>query len=262
MTLLFGCFVSCNDIAACDLFIDRLGEGMNSGGVGEIVIDVEACCKILIDAGWFESALKLCKKKRMHYVCMDVYIIHLKDLNGAIRYFEILEDSEFVFGILKEWGDVLMEIEGEKVLNVSEKYFMDPKVFLKHIDDVLVVFLVEMEVCVKLIVFLLQVHYGVLIIGVNLSVQSLDQIRILELLTHTLFHLYVLLNRSDEALNLLKDPNTKFNSYTILVTCADTKFKSGTTFIYQKEKMYRELVEIYMEESSFTHLFECLQNIE
>ncbi|KAG8192364.1 hypothetical protein JTE90_029095 [Oedothorax gibbosus] len=238
-TLLLNCYTKLKDISKLDEFImtkDR-----------DIHFDVETAMKVCRQAGYYEHALYLAKHHDQHDWYLKILLEDLKEFDKALKYISKL-DFEAAEGNMKAYGKVLMTEVPEETTQLlkrlctdydpsqlpSEKKSSNPEEFI-HI------FVNNSE---RLLEFLEHM------IKVRPTSSSLVYNTYLELClkayskeTDTLLRK----NTEIKIIDMLKNSDASYSINQSLVLCQMSDFKSGILHLYEKAKLYQQILFYHIE---------------
>uniref|UniRef100_A0A8C8DT21 VPS11 core subunit of CORVET and HOPS complexes n=1 Tax=Oryzias sinensis TaxID=183150 RepID=A0A8C8DT21_9TELE len=243
-TLLLNCYTKLKDSSKLEEFI--------KSSETEVCFDVEIAIKVLRQAGYHRPAVYLAEKHKHHEWYMKIQLEDLKNYQEGLHYIGCLpfEQAE---SNMKRYGKTLMHHvpEGTTLLlkNICTNYYptgeanseefipifannpRELKAFLEH--------MIKVDPCSP------QGVYDTLL---ELRLQDwaheedLEKKKILQ----------------GEAVSLLKSDNTVFDK--ALVLCQMHNFKEGILYLYEKGKLYQQIMHYHMQNEEYGKVVEVCKH--
>uniref|UniRef100_A0A0N8EAX1 Vacuolar protein sorting-associated protein n=1 Tax=Daphnia magna TaxID=35525 RepID=A0A0N8EAX1_9CRUS len=234
-TLLLNCYTKLRDT-------DRLNQFLNTKDQRS-EFDVETAIRVCRQAGYFEQALRLAEDRGKHEWHLKILLEDLSDYRQALEYIQKLP-PDLAKVNLQEYGNVLLE----ELPDETTKLLLDLCCSKSHNNEVcdpeefLLLFINRNEKLVEFLENVLQVHPN--------SNSSLH---------FALLEQYLLMwtkNTANPELEkkitlLLQNSSVLGAADRALFLCQTHKFRPGILFIFEKTKLYGELLHFYANENNF-----------
>ncbi|ESO93774.1 hypothetical protein LOTGIDRAFT_182193 [Lottia gigantea] len=253
-TLLLNCYTKLKDVSKLDEFImtkDR-----------EIDFDVETAIKVCRQAGYHKHALSLAEKHRKHEWYLKIQLEDIKEYQKGLEYIGKLEFEECEDN-LRKYGKILMTEVPEQTTSLLKILCTDYKPTNKPLvdsysmegghslilkakaEDFIHIFVNN---SIKLTEFLEHM------IAVQPNSSELVYNTLLELYLHDMVHKTEKtsrLAREKKTLELLKNPEARYNIDQALILCQMNNFKAGILYLYEKAHLYQQIIRYHMEQCEY-----------
>ncbi|XP_077990077.1 vacuolar protein sorting-associated protein 11 homolog [Glandiceps talaboti] len=248
-TLLLNCYTKLKDNSKLDEFIMTKDK--------EVDFDVETAIKVCRQAGYYKHALFLAENHGQHDWYLKVQLEDIMEYNKSLKYIGKLEFEE-AENNLKKYGKILMnEVPQEttellKLLCTDykprDKPLVDeaamdgsilPKPLRANAEEFIHIFVNNSS---RLTEFLEHM------IKVQPSCSPMIYNTLLELYLHDLAHDAE--RKADverKTLNLLQNTEAQYDIDQALVLCQMHNFKAGILYLYEKAKIYQQIIRYHME---------------
>eukprot|EP01119_Soliformovum_irregulare_P007415 TRINITY_DN1982_c0_g1_i1.p1 TRINITY_DN1982_c0_g1~~TRINITY_DN1982_c0_g1_i1.p1 ORF type:complete len:907 (-),score=260.18 TRINITY_DN1982_c0_g1_i1:49-2769(-) len=261
-TLLFNCYTKLKDVKKLDQFIKT---------DAELNFEIETAIKACRSAGYFDHALYLAKRHHEHDSYLKILLEDLKGYHEALDYIATLDFFEAEKN-LKKYGKILVTALPEQTTALLMRLCTDyvpvtnsntikqaPKVKAKA-DEFIHIFVAQPRWLTHFLEFIISQH------GATNHIYN------------TLLELYLkdesvptLVPNMDEtpseakpqesqktrlqkALELLADPQAKYDDDHALVLCKMHNFREGLLHLYDKLGLYHEILRYHMENNEYDHV--------
>nr|XP_006822187.1 PREDICTED: vacuolar protein sorting-associated protein 11 homolog [Saccoglossus kowalevskii] len=260
-TLLLNCYTKLKDNSKLDEFIMTKDK--------EVDFDVETAIKVCRQASYYAHALFLAEKHGQHDWYLKIQLEDIKDYTKALNYIGKLEFEEAESN-LKKYGKILMNevphdtTELLKLLctdyRPSDKPLVDPasmdgslppRINKAHAEEFIHIFVNNSS---RLTEFLEHM------VKVQPSCSSLIYNTLLELHLHDVVHEKEIQKRVDierKTLDLLQNTEAQYDIDQALVLCQMHNFKAGMLYLYEKAKLYQQILRYHMEHDEHIHIIDC-----
>ncbi|KAL4227956.1 Vacuolar protein sorting-associated protein 11 [Mactra antiquata] len=256
-TLLLNCYTKLKDDSKLDEFIMHKDRDVDTA---------ETAIKVCRQAGYHKHALFLANKHNLHEWYLKIQLDDIKDYQKALEYIGKL-DFEEAENNLKQYGKMLMSkrpIETTQLLKrLCTDYKPDDRLLVE--DGDLEGTPVRSEVCqaqaeefihifvdnsAKLTEFLEHM------ISVSTNSPSILYNTLIELYLHDVAHMTgaQAKEREEKILKVLKNPEANYDLDQALVLCQMNNFKAGILCLYEKARLYQQILRYYMDHDSYDHV--------
>ena len=272
-TLLLNCYTKLKDVEKLNKFIK--GEDQ----VREHKFDVETAIRVCRAAGYHEHAMYVAKRSGKHELYLKILIEDLSRYNEALEYIRSLEHAQARVTI-KEYGKILVEhkpIETIKLLvrlwnNDESRERNSPLDFLNifiHSPSALMIFLEkcfpdvkETRTQIEINNILLELYLStnlVFLSSQNDANGSMIKVTDIEEDDRS--------ERHKKGISLLKKAWTidmdhpLYDADLALILCEMNNLLEGILFLYEKMKLYKEVIHCYMQEGDREGLIKCCMRL-
>ncbi|XP_022091158.1 vacuolar protein sorting-associated protein 11 homolog isoform X2 [Acanthaster planci] len=259
-TLLLNCYTKLKDNSKLDEFIMTKDK--------EVDFDVETAIKVCRQAGYYKHALFLAEKHSQHDWYLKVQLEDIKDYQKALTYIAKLEFFEAMDN-MKKYGKTLMsEVPRDttdllKILctdyKPSDKPLIDanmltgdvvPKVQKANAEEFIHIFVNNSGQLMEFLEHMVKVQPD----SSHLIYNTL-----LELYLHDMAHEGERRNRLElhrKAMDLLQTSDALYDIDQALVLCQMHNFKQGILFLYEKSKLYQQILHYHMENNEYDQVID------
>jgi hypothetical protein len=258
-TLLLNCYTKRKDVTKLNEFImtkDR-----------EVDFDVETAIRVCRSAGYYEHALFLADKHDQHDWYLRTQLEDIHDYRKALEYIAKLEFDEAEKN-LKKYGKVLIsEVPAETtellktlctdyhptnkpLIDSSELQGAIPHIQRANADEFIHIFVNNSK---KLTEFLEHM------VKVQPNSSTLMYNTLLELYLHDYIHesdSSAKENKGKKTSTLLQNPDAGYDSNQALVLCQMNDFRPGVLYLYEKMKLYQQILQYHMEHNDYACVIE------
>ncbi|XP_070533237.1 vacuolar protein sorting-associated protein 11 homolog [Ptychodera flava] len=250
-TLLLNCYTKLKDNSKLDEFIMTKDK--------EVDFDVETAIKVCRQAGYYKHALFLAEKHSQHDWYLKIQLEDIQDCNKALTYIGKL-DFEEAESNLKKYGKILMNEVPQETTDLlkllctdykpSDKPLVDqvtmdgslpPGILKANAEEFIHIFVNNSS---RLTEFLEHM------IKVQPSCSPLIYNTLLELYLQNLVHEEDTEKKADmgrRTLTLLQNTEAQYDIDQALVLCQMHNFKAGNLYLYEKAKLYQQIIRYHME---------------
>ncbi|KFM62524.1 Vacuolar protein sorting-associated protein 11-like protein, partial [Stegodyphus mimosarum] len=239
-TLLLNCYTKLKDISKLDEFIMTKDH--------EIHFDVETAMKVCRQAGYYKHALYLAEHHDQHEWYLKILLEDLKDYDKALKYIAKL-DFEAAEGNMKAYGKVLMTEVPEQTTQLLKRlctdYNSSESISEKHLssnpEEFIHIFVNNSE---RLLEFLEHM------IKIRPTSSSLVYNTYLELCLKTYGKETDPVAKKKielKIMDMLRNSEASYNINQALVLCQMSDFKSGILHLYEKAKLYQQIIFYHIE---------------
>uniref|UniRef100_A0A4W4G2E4 Vacuolar protein sorting-associated protein 11 homolog n=1 Tax=Electrophorus electricus TaxID=8005 RepID=A0A4W4G2E4_ELEEL len=241
-TLLLNCYTKLKDSSKLEEFI--------KSSESEVHFDVEIAIKVLRQAGYHSHAVFLAEKHAHHEWYLKIQLEDLKNYQEALRYIGRLPFEQAETN-MKHYGKTLMHHVPESTTVLLKKLCTDyqPKNGVPHFIPIfannpreLHAFLEHM---IKVEPFSPQGVYDTLL-----------ELRLQDWAHEQDPEKKEVLQRA--ALSLLRSDNTVFDK--ALVLCQMHSFKEGVLYLYEKGKLYQQIMHYHMQNEEYSKVVEACKH--
>ncbi|XP_074656340.1 vacuolar protein sorting-associated protein 11 homolog [Tubulanus polymorphus] len=262
-TLLLNCYTKLKDDSKLDAFIKTKDR--------EVDFDVETAIKVCRQAGYYEHALYLAETHQQHDWYLKIQLEDIKDYKAALEYIGKLEFDQAEHN-LKTYGKVLMSEVPIQTTELLKRLCTDYRPSNKPIVDETSLHSALGMVIDSSLTARVQKSYADEFIHIFVN----NSERLTEFLEHmvrvqpnspslvytTLIELYLqeITHEKDPSrkttkerklLDLLQNPEAGYDVNQALVLCQMNDFKDGILFMYEKAKLYSQILRYHMEHSEY-----------
>lgn len=248
VTLLISCFITLDDLERCEAFIAQIDKNTS--------IDINKCARLCITSGWYKQAKDMAINTQKHDLSIEILVRYMKDYAGALEYTKNMTLKNEMIPVFKSWGDLFLNVFPEKFVQLLQATFTLLE-DLKSVTELVPIFINKQEWAVK---FFGQYVRCIFDFMDNQEISE-EMEKHLTMIVHHLFFLLLLLERKDEAIDLLANKHSIYFGYSILVICEEMQFFRGTEYVYVENGMHEELIELYKPNKSFLKIFTHLEQI-
>ncbi|CAH1772502.1 unnamed protein product, partial [Owenia fusiformis] len=258
-TLLLNCYTKLKDVSKLDEFImtkDR-----------EVDFDVETAIKVCRQAGYYKHALFLAKKHSQHDWYLKIQLEDHKDYQEALEYIGKLE-FEATENNVKKYGKILVSEVPQQTTDLlkrlctdykpSDKPLVDartlegeiPKILKANAEEFIHIFVNNSKKLTEFLEHMVRLQPGS---------NSLVYNTLLELYLHDYVHEQnktVQESKGKITLDLLQNQDAGYDIDQALVLCQMNDFKPGILYLYEKAKLYQQILRYHMEHNEYTHIIE------
>lgn len=258
-TLLLNCYTKRKDVSKLDEFIKTKDR--------EVDFDVETAIRVCRSAGYYEHAVYLADKHDQHDSYLKTQLEDLHNYKKALEYIGRLEFDEAEKN-MKNYGKILIsEVPAETtqllkllctdyhpsdkpLINSSELQGGIPQIQRANADEFIHIFVNNSK---KLTEFLEHM------VKVQRSSTSLMYNTLLELYLHDFVHeadVTVKEEKGRKITSLLLSPDAGYDPNQALVLCQMNDFRAGVLYLYEKMKLYQQILQYHMEHSDYVSVIE------
>ncbi|XP_071804394.1 vacuolar protein sorting-associated protein 11 homolog [Asterias amurensis] len=260
-TLLLNCYTKLKDNSKLDEFIMTKDK--------EVDFDVETAIKVCRQAGYYKHALFLAEKHGQHDWYLKIQLEDIKNYQKSLTYIAKLEFFEAMDN-MKKYGKTLMnEVPKDttdllKILctdyKPSDKPLIDssmlsgdviPTVRKANAEEFIHIFVNNSRQLMEFLEHMIKVQPE----SSNLIYNTL-----LELYLHDMAHEDERRNRLElnrRAMDLLQTSDDHCDIDQALVLCQMHNFKKGILFLYEKSKLYQQILHYHMENNEYDQVIDC-----
>ncbi|XP_052796081.1 vacuolar protein sorting-associated protein 11 homolog [Mya arenaria] len=263
-TLLLNCYTKLKDVSKLDEFImtkDR-----------EVDFEVETAIRVCRQANYYEHALFLANKHHLHEWYLKIQLDDIRDYCKALEYIGRLEFEEAECNVIK-YGKILMAERPEEMTELLKRLCTDYKPTDRPLVDA-----TELEGAsphtsqrapaeqfihifvnnsAKLTEFLEHM------IALNSNSCCLLYNTLLELYLHDVTH-----QQNQQAkdckqkktLELLRNPQANYDLDQALVLCQMNNFKEGILYLYEKARLYQQILRYHMDNDAYDLVIQTCNN--
>lgn len=281
-TLLLNCYTKLKDVEKLDAFIHRDQDEMSSESSSQVPkFDMETAFRVLRMAGYYTHAQWVAEKARQPEWMLDVLLEDTHSYAEALAFLDTLPRAQ-IAEALKRYGTQLINARPEDMTRLlmdlcSPGQDMDGSSYAASVSDFAQLFTDRPTALMLLCEFILNTQ------------QSPPQD---QLLHHTLLELYLIPHLMDQpkegeefhnrearagapardlqpqtrrakALELLQQgwPSSgstpRYNPEHSLMLCRIYHFKEGLVFLYDRLRLYKEVMQVYKDEKDYEALIEA-----
>ncbi|XP_027041585.1 vacuolar protein sorting-associated protein 11 homolog isoform X2 [Pocillopora damicornis] len=276
-TLLLNCYTKLKDVSMLDEFImtDR-----------ELNFDVETAIKVCRQAGYFKHAVYLAEKYEQHDLYLKIQLEDLKDYQRALSYIGKLGFYE-AEGNMKKYGKSLVNAvpdESTKLLKVlctdykpqrlhertvsgsvtpvsagvyqSFTTALDPasdmerKIYKARAEEFIHIFVHQKAKLIEFLEHMVQVQPN----SSNLVYNTLLELYLNDAARQKNVEAQV--EHERKALDLLKNVEARYDIDHALVLAQMHHFKAGILYLYEKAKLYQQILHYHMEQNEYSHVID------
>lgn len=276
-TLLLNCYTKLKDVSMLDEFImtDR-----------ELNFDVETAIKVCRQAGYFKHAVYLAEKYEQHDLYLKIQLEDLKDYQRALSYIGKLGFYE-AEGNMKKYGKSLVNAvpdESTKLLKVlctdykpqrlhertvsgsvtpvsagvyqSFTTALDPasdmerKIYKARAEEFIHIFVHQKAKLIEFLEHMVQVQPN----SSNLVYNTLLELYLNDAARQKNVEAQV--EHERKALDLLKNVEARYDIDHALVLAQIHHFKAGILYLYEKAKLYQQILHYHMEQNEYSHVID------
>ncbi|XP_072041834.1 vacuolar protein sorting-associated protein 11 homolog [Amphiura filiformis] len=264
-TLLLNCYTKLKDNSKLDEFIMTKDK--------EVTFDVETAIKVCRQAGYYEHALFLAEKHNQHNLYLKIQLEDIKDYQKALTYIAKL-DFEEAMDNMKKYGKMLMSEVPTQTTDLlkllctdykpSDKPLVDPASLS---GDVIVPPLVHKAPAEEFIHIFVNNSSQLMeflehMTKVQQDSPSLIYNTLLELYLHDLAHVEIKEKATKKelerkAMDLLQTSDSHYDIDQALILCQMHNFKKGILFLYEKGKLYQQILHYHMEHDEYDQIIDA-----
>ncbi|XP_013381879.1 vacuolar protein sorting-associated protein 11 homolog [Lingula anatina] len=258
-TLLLNCYTKLKDVSKLDEFImtkDR-----------EIDFDVETAIKVCRQAAYYDHALFLAELHNKHEWYLRIQLESIKNYQKALDYIGKLDFMEAESN-LKRYGKVLMAEVPQETTELLKRLCTDyrpsnkplvdmntlggevPKIQRANADEFIHIFVNNSQ---RLTEFLEHM------VKVQPNSPALVYNTLLELYLHCIVHETDISSKTErerKTLDLLQNPDAGYDLDQALVLCQMNNFKAGILYLYEKARLYQQILRYHMEHNEYVHVID------
>ncbi|XP_064651834.1 vacuolar protein sorting-associated protein 11 homolog [Lineus longissimus] len=260
-TLLLNCYTKLKDESKLDAFIMTKDKE-------HVDFDVETAIKVCRQASYYKHALYLAEKHSEHDWYLKIQLEDIRDYQKALKYIGKL-DFYAADGNLKKYGKMLMSEVPKQTTELLKRLCTDykpsdsplvddsnlygeniPRIQNANADEFIHIFVNNSE---KLTEFLEHM------VKVQPNSPSLVYDTLLELYLHDIVHetdISAKTEKEMKTLDLLQNPDAGYDVNQALVLCQMNDFKSGILYLYEKAKLYQQILRYHIEHNEYTHVID------
>jgi len=270
-TLLLNCYTKLKDVSKLDEFImtkDR-----------EVDFDVETAINVCRQSGYPEHALSLAEKHNKHESYLKIQLEDIKDYTRALQYIGKLDFKAAEIN-LKQYGKILINQVAQPTTELLKRLCTDykpddrdpfftssrraaplidqanldggmGKIQKANAEEFIHIFVNNSARLTEFLEHMIEVQPN----STNLMYNTL-----LELYLHDMVHekeIKFRVERERKTLELLKNPEAKYDIDQALILCQMNNFKAGILFLYEKAQLYQQILRYHMEHKEFVHVIEA-----
>ncbi|XP_078435860.1 vacuolar protein sorting 11 isoform X2 [Wolffia australiana] len=246
-TLLLNCYTKLKDVEKLNKFIkseDRAGENK---------FDVETAIRVCRAAGYHEHAMYVSKKAGKHELFLKILIEDLGRFDAGLEYISSLKPAQGAITI-KEYGKILVERKPDETIELlvrlcSRNSILDFVNIFVHSPLSLMIFLEKSYPDVK---------------------EEKSKIEVNNILLELYFSNNLELNQDErkrKGINLLKREWTSdmdqamYDVDLAVILCEMNGVRDGLLFLYEKLKLYKEVVACFVQERDREGLIDCCKRL-
>lgn len=230
----------------------------------ELNFDVETAIKVCRQAGYFKHAVYLAEKYEQHDLYLKIQLEDLKDYQRALSYIGKLEFYE-AEGNMKKYGKSLVNAvpdEATKLLKVlctdyrpqrSEEHpasDMGRKIYKARAEEFIHIFVHQKAKLIEFLEHMVQVQPN----SSNLVYNTLLELYLNDAARQKNVEAQV--EHERKALDLLKNVEARYDIDHALVLAQMHHFKAGILYLYEKAKLYQQILHYHMEQNEYSHVID------
>jgi len=237
-TLLLNCYTKLRDTERLNQFLNTKDQRSE--------FDVETAIRVCRQAGYFEQALRLAEDREKHDWYLKILLEDTCDYRQALEYIRKLPAIQAKEN-LQEYGNVLLDQLPDEttqlLLEVSNKREENEEVC--DPEEFLLLFINHNEKLVEFLEHVLEAHPNY---PNSLRFALLEQYLILwsKLISDV--------ELEKKIMSILQHPSVLTAADRALFLCQSHKFRSGVLFIFEKTKLYCEILQFYAGENDFDNV--------
>ncbi|XP_068706072.1 vacuolar protein sorting-associated protein 11 homolog isoform X2 [Montipora foliosa] len=254
-TLLLNCYTKLKDVSMLDEFImtDR-----------ELNFDVETAIKVCRQAGYFRHAVYLAEKYEQHDLYLKIQLEDLKDYQRALSYIGKLDFYEAEDN-MKKYGKSLVNAvpdEATKLLKVlctdyrPQRLQEHPmaegtrKIHKARAEEFIHIFVHQKANLIEFLEHMVQVQPN----SSNLVYNTLLELYLNDAARQKDIEAQV--EHEHKALDLLTNLEARYDIDHALVLAQMHHFKAGILYLYEKAKLYQQILHYHMEQNEYGHVID------
>ncbi|ELT88573.1 hypothetical protein CAPTEDRAFT_218778 [Capitella teleta] len=265
-TLLLNCYTKLKDVSMLDEFImvrRILADYYHFVIIllialqdQEVDFDVETAIRVCRSAGYFSHALRLAEKHQQHDSYLKVQLENIKDYVGALVYIGQLDFKEAEV-VVKKYGKILITNAPEQSTKLLKRLCTDyqsagktNKIQRANASEFIHIFVDNSEMLIDFLEHMIKVQPGSSQIMYN---------TLLELYLQRYSHQTDGASKTDEERRCLEFLQGSPNGYDLdqaLVMCQMHSFKAGVLFLYERAKLYQQILNYHIEHDDHQHIIE------
>eukprot|EP00918_Siedleckia_nematoides_P018931 GHVU01040411.1.p1 GENE.GHVU01040411.1~~GHVU01040411.1.p1 ORF type:complete len:904 (-),score=100.20 GHVU01040411.1:521-3232(-) len=250
-TLLLNCYTKLKDVPRLDDFI------MNKDR--EVDFDVETAIKVCRQAGYFQHALYLAERHAQHHWYLKIQLEDIHDYQQALSYIAKLPFDQAESN-MKQYGKVLMTKQPADTTDVLKTLCTDyrpknatssdmsDKVLKANAEEFIHIFVNNSTKLTEFLEHMIHVQPGSAPLLYN---------TLLELYLHDFVHepaLGIKAEKEKKTLDLLQNQNAGYDLDQALLLCQIHNFKPGILYLYEKAKLYQQILCYHMEQGEYAEV--------
>ncbi|CAN8270626.1 unnamed protein product [Cochlearia groenlandica] len=292
-TLLLNCYTKLKDVEKLNTFVRK------EDGIGELKFDVETAIRVCRAANYHEHAMYVAKKAGKHEWYLKILLEDLGNYDEALQYISSLEPSQAGVTI-KEYGKILVEHKPKETIDILMRLCTEQgtsngvylsmlpspvdfiNVFVQHphsLMDLLeryTVIVKDSPAQAEINNTLLELYLSrdLNLSSISQSENGLDQDLVSKVdpgkktnadLKDTMQKDFA--ERQHKGLELLKvawPSDLEHPLYDVdlaVILCEMNSFKEGLLYLYEKMKLYKEVIACYMQNHDHEGLIACCKRL-
>ncbi|KAK2560039.1 Vacuolar protein sorting-associated protein 11-like protein [Acropora cervicornis] len=254
-TLLLNCYTKLKDVSMLDEFImtDR-----------ELNFDVETAIKVCRQAGYFRHAVYLAEKYEQHDLYLKIQLEDLKDYQRALSYIGKLDFYEAEDN-MKKYGKSLVNAVPDEATNLLKVLCTDyrPQCLQEHpgaeverkirkarAEEFIHIFVHQKAHLIEFLEHMVQVQPN----SSNLVYNTLLELYLNDAARQKDIEAQV--EHERKALDLLTNLEARYDIDHALVLAQMHHFKAGILYLYEKAKLYQQILHYHMEQNEYGHVID------
>ncbi|KAJ8321881.1 hypothetical protein KUTeg_000352 [Tegillarca granosa] len=234
----------------------------------EVDFDVETAIRVCRQASYYKHALFLAEKHQKHEWYLRIQLEDIKDYQKALEYIGKLEFAE-AEGNLKKYGKMLMSEVPQQTTQLLKRLCTDYRPTDKPLidqyelegggtaqiekasaEEFIHIFVNNSSKLTEFLEHMVKVQPN----SPNLVYNTL-----LELYLHDVVHEKDMIAKTEKdrkTLELLKNPEAKYDLDQALVLCQMNNYKAGILYLYEKAHLYQQILRYHMEHNEYVHVID------
>uniref|UniRef100_T1ISE0 Vacuolar protein sorting-associated protein 11 homolog n=1 Tax=Strigamia maritima TaxID=126957 RepID=T1ISE0_STRMM len=260
-TLLLNCYTKLKDT-------DKLNEFIKTKD-GSVDFNVEIAIRVCRQACYYRHALLLSEKEGQHDWYLKIQIEDLQDYQTALSYISKLDFIEAESN-MKKYGKMLMTIIPNETTQFLKQLCTDfrpsnkPLVDVSMLDGSKPMKIERAEAKDFIHIFVNNSKHLVSFLEHTIKI-PLYPAQHSSLVYNTLIELYLQeynqetednlkIEHEIKILNLLQSPDSGYDLDQVLVLCQMNNFKPGILYLYEKAKLFQQILRYYMDRDDFNNV--------